>query len=81
MKAVQEGKSIGAAANLMRAVKAMGGGHETADLYGFDDSAMKEAEQADRDFAGYGSGWSKRRSSATLGNLVTLLLVIYACVA
>jgi hypothetical protein len=45
MKAVQEGKSIGVAANLMRAVKAMGGGHETADLYGFDDSAMKEAEQ------------------------------------
>ena len=46
IKAVQEGKTIGQSANLVRAVKLMSGEHAatTGDMFGFDDSAMKEAE-------------------------------------
>lgn len=45
MKMVQAGKPIHAAANSMRAVKAMGGDTvATGDMFGFDDSAIKEAE-------------------------------------
>jgi len=46
MKAVKEGKSIANSINLMQAVKSMAGDREsTGDLFGFDDSAMREAEQ------------------------------------
>jgi len=46
MKAVMDGKSITNSINLMQAVKSMTGDREsTGDLFGFDDSAMREAEQ------------------------------------
>lgn len=48
IKAIQDGKSIAAATNLMQAVKAMaaerGATDSTADMFGFDDSALREAE-------------------------------------
>jgi len=45
IKALQEGKSISVAANMMQAVKAIGSeGAGTVDMFGFDDSAMKMAE-------------------------------------
>lgn len=47
LKAVQEGKSISYAENLIRAVKSMSGdqmGSDTGDMFGFDDSGMVEAE-------------------------------------
>lgn len=47
MKLIQEGKSINNAVNMMQAVKAIAGGRgeQTTDMFGFDDSAMKEAEE------------------------------------
>jgi hypothetical protein len=46
IKAVMDGKSITNSINLMQAVKSMTGDREsTGDLFGFDDSAMREAEQ------------------------------------
>lgn len=44
IKAIQDGKSIAAATNLMQAVKSMGVSDTTGDMFGFDDSAMKQAE-------------------------------------
>ena len=43
LKALQEGKSIETATNLMQAVSALGGGATTGDMFGFDDSAMQQA--------------------------------------
>lgn len=50
MKLIQEGKSINNAVNMMQAVKAIAGGRgeQTTDMFGFDDSAMKEAEEMAR---------------------------------
>jgi Large polyvalent protein associated domain 38 len=47
MKLIQEGKSINNAVNMMQAVKAISGGRgeATTDMFGFDDSAMREAEE------------------------------------
>jgi len=47
MKLIQEGKSINNAVNMMQAVKAISGGRgeTTVDMFGFDDSAMREAEE------------------------------------
>ena len=47
IRALQEGKSAENAVNLMQAVKAMAGerGETTGDMFGFDDSAMREAEE------------------------------------
>lgn len=49
LKAVQDGKSAANAANLMLAVKTMvaerGAVNSTGDMFGFDDSAMREAER------------------------------------
>ena len=44
---IQEGKSINNAVNMMQAVKALSGerGETTTDMFGFDDSAMREAEE------------------------------------
>lgn len=45
IKAIQEGKTIANAENLIKAVSSMSGGNKgSADLFGFDDSAMIEAE-------------------------------------
>jgi ubiquinone/menaquinone biosynthesis C-methylase UbiE len=45
IKAIQEGKTIANAENLIKAVSSMSdGGKGSADLFGFDDSAMIEAE-------------------------------------
>lgn len=48
IKAVQDGKSLATATNLMQAVKAMaaerGATDSTADMFGFEDSAMRQAE-------------------------------------
>ena len=45
MKLVQEGKSIGIAANTMRAVRSMQGDRPqtSGDMFGFDDSAIQDA--------------------------------------
>jgi hypothetical protein len=50
MKLIQEGKSINNAVNMMQAVKAIAGGRgeQTTDMFGFDDSAMREAEEMAR---------------------------------
>ena len=51
IRAVQSGKTIGQAANTVRAVKLLAGdrkGGATGDLFGFDDSAMREAEDMAR---------------------------------
>jgi hypothetical protein len=46
IKAIQEGKSASAAVNLMQAVKALAQESDTTtDMFGFDESAMKEAEE------------------------------------
>ena len=47
MKLIQEGKSINTAVNMMQAVKAISGGRgeQTVDMFGFDDSAMRELEE------------------------------------
>ena len=47
MKLIQEGKSITNAVNMMQAVKAISGGRgeATTDMFGFDDSAMQDAEK------------------------------------
>jgi hypothetical protein len=46
IKAVQDGKSAASAVNLMQAVKTLAGERETTtDMFGFDESAMKEAEE------------------------------------
>jgi hypothetical protein len=46
IKAIQEGKSISSAVNLMQAVKTLAGERQTTtDMFGFDESAMKEAEE------------------------------------
>jgi diguanylate cyclase (GGDEF)-like protein len=47
MKQVQQGRSIAQAANTMRAVEALGGdsGDNTGDLFGGDDSGIRDAEQ------------------------------------
>ena len=46
IKAIQEGKSAAAAVNLMQAVKALAQESDTTtDMFGFDESAMKEAEE------------------------------------
>jgi len=46
IKAIQEGKSAVAAVNLMQAVKALAQESDTTtDMFGFDESAMKEAEE------------------------------------
>lgn len=47
IKAIQDGKPITQAANLMHAVRSMVEGRQdtSGDLFGFDDSAMKEAEK------------------------------------
>lgn len=46
IKAVQEGKSAATAVNMMQAVRALAGEADTTtDMFGFDDSAMKEAEE------------------------------------
>jgi hypothetical protein len=47
MKLIQEGKSITNAVNMMQAVKAISGGRgeTTTDMFGFDDSAMQDAEK------------------------------------
>ena len=45
LQALQDGKSIGQAANLVRAVKLLSGPKDsTGDMFGFDDSGMREAE-------------------------------------
>ena len=45
IKAIQEGKSANTATNMMQAVKALAGEQDTTtDMFGFDDSAIKEAE-------------------------------------
>jgi len=52
IKAIQDGKSAANAANLMLAVKTMaaerGAADSTGDMFGFDDSAMREAESMAR---------------------------------
>lgn len=46
IKAIQDGKSAASAVNLMQAVKTLAGERETTtDMFGFDESAMKEAEE------------------------------------
>ena len=47
IKAIQDGKSITHATNMMQAVKALGRpqGDGMGDMFGFDDSGMREAEQ------------------------------------
>nr|WP_239552612.1 LPD38 domain-containing protein [Oceanisphaera litoralis] len=48
IKAIQEGKSITHATNMMQAVKALTGGQQgdgMGDMFGFDESGMREAEQ------------------------------------
>jgi len=46
IKAVQDGKSASNAVNMMQAVKALAGERDTTtDMFGFDDSAMREAEE------------------------------------
>lgn len=45
IKAIQDGKSANTATNMMQAVKALAGEQDTTtDMFGFDDSAIKEAE-------------------------------------
>lgn len=44
MKQLQQGRSIIAATNTMRALGTMRGGSNTGDMFGFDDSAIKDAE-------------------------------------
>ena len=46
IKAVMDGKSMNTAVNTMQAVKALAGENDTTtDMFGFDDSAIKEAEE------------------------------------
>ena len=48
IKAIQDGKSITHATNMMQAVKALTGGQQgdgMGDMFGFDDSGMREAER------------------------------------
>ncbi len=46
IKAIQDGKSANTATNMMQAVKALAGEQDTTtDMFGFDDSAIKEAEE------------------------------------
>lgn len=48
VKSTQDGKSITHATNMMQAVKALSGGQQgdgMGDMFGFDDSGMREAEQ------------------------------------
>ena len=46
IKAIQDGKSISTVINTMQAVKALAGESQTSvDMFGFDDSAMKEADE------------------------------------
>jgi Large polyvalent protein associated domain 38 len=47
MKLIQEGKSINNAVNMMQAVKAISKerGEQTVDMFGFDESAMRELEE------------------------------------
>ncbi|MES1979724.1 MAG: hypothetical protein V4451_16920 [Pseudomonadota bacterium] len=47
IKLIQDGKTIANATNTMQAVRSMAGGRAdtTGDMFGFDDSAMKEAEK------------------------------------
>lgn len=44
IKAVQDGKTIATATNLMQAVKSLGMADAAIDMFGFDDSAMRQAE-------------------------------------
>ena len=44
IKAAIDGKNDVAVANLIKAVSLLSGGHENLDMFGFDDSAMKQAE-------------------------------------
>jgi len=48
IKAVQDGKTIATATNLMQAVKSLGMADSTIDMFGFDDSAMRQAESMAR---------------------------------
>jgi hypothetical protein len=46
IKAIMDNKSMNTAVNMMQAVKALAGENETTtDMFGFDDSAIKEAEE------------------------------------
>lgn len=46
IKAIQDGKSMNTATNMMQAVKALAGETDTTlDMFGFDDSAIREAEE------------------------------------